>query len=309
MKPQTQKKKFSRAAFSGNGRGAVQPGAETRANKVVHADTGLGTTYERWALNRFLLRLFNQYHFQSVLEAPGDGMTGISGINSLILGMQNVPVTLLMENQEKVQFTDKVWKFYAPSSEFHALAERWIDRLPFEDGEFEFVWNFNVMTLQEDHLALLEEMKRVSRRYIMVCIPNRRNYAFPLHKLHHRISGEPWDHGDIELMDPHPWQKLFNQINMQVEEINWLDCPWWPDIVDPAKMVIDFFPFVKRFADRARSENRCFWNYDELPYYCPVEHSDIHKRMSRLAVIEKSRFTWLKKKFAHHVCILASKES
>jgi hypothetical protein len=300
-----------RATLSGNGKnhGLKADCDQTKMDVVVHADTGLGTTYERWALNRFLLRLHNQYHFQSVLEAPEDGMTGISGINSLYLGKQGVSVTLLFPYEEKAKFARKVWAFHAPSADF-TLRDDYVEYwLPFDDNAYDLVWNFNVMTRQDNPKVLLEEMKRVSKRRVLVCVPNRSNYAFWLHRLHHKVSGEPWDHGNISLMRPAPWQRMFAELNMKVEEICWLDCPWWPDIIDPAQMIKDFFPFLKRWAEKASYKNRFSWNYDELPYYRPLEFNDIHQRMASLAYFENSRLPWLKMRFAHHVCILASKEN
>jgi hypothetical protein len=311
MNPHPKKTLIRRATLSGNG---SLPGSRvvrtemSNIDGVVHADTGLGTTYERWALNRFLLRLHNQYNLHSVLEGPEDGMTGISGINSLILGLNGVPVTLMLPDKDKARLARKVWAFHAPSADFRIWEDHAEDWLPFGEGEYDLVWNFNVMTRQDNQLALLEDMKRIARRFVLVCVPNRSNYAFPLHRFHHRVSGEPWDHGKIDLMQPRPWQKMFSNLNMQVREICWLDCPWWPDIVDPAEMLRDFFPFLKRFAERARPENRYSWHYDELPYYRPVEFNDVHQRMARLAYFENSRLTWLKRKFAHHVCIFASKD-
>jgi hypothetical protein len=153
----------------------------------------------------------------------------------------------------------------------------------------------------------LAEMKRVSSRYVMVCIPNRSNYAFWLHRLHHRIAREPWDHGKIEWMSPEPWRKMFAGLDMKVLETCWLDCPWWPDIVNPAKMIVDFFPFMRKFVKRAHPENRSFWNLDELPYYRPLEYAEVHQRMASLAFFENSPYGWLQRRFAHHFCILAAK--
>jgi SAM-dependent methyltransferase len=310
MNPQPKKTMTRRATLSGNGKLHALKTAvkQIQVEEVVHADTGLGTTYERWALNRFLLRLHDQYHFQSVLEAPGDGMTGISGINSLILGLHGAAVTTMLPYREKAEFARKVWAYHAPSANYEVredYVEYW---LPFDDDQFDLVWNFNVMVGQDNPQELLEEMKRVSRRHVLVCIPNRSNYAFWLHRLHHRVSKEPWDHGKITLMQPQPWRRMFTELDMNVEEICWLDCPLWPDIIDPAQMIKDFFPFLKNLAERASYKNRFSWNYDELPYYKPLEFYDIHQRMAKLAYFENSRLPWLKKKFAHHVCILAGKD-
>jgi hypothetical protein len=103
------------------------------------------------------------------------------------------------------------------------------------------------------------------------------------------------------------WVELFDRLEANILEVQYLDCPWWPDIVNPAKMLQDFFPFLKSFPGWVKSENRGRWDYTELPYYRPLVYPEIHQQMSRLAYFENSRLIWLKRLFAHHVCILASK--
>jgi hypothetical protein len=274
---------------------------------VVQADTGMGTTYERWALNRLLVRLHHQLGFRNALEAPEDGMTGISGINSLILGLRKVEITLLLSDPDRAGFARKVWGHHAPGSGVKILNGWDENRLPFVNGQFEFVWNFNVMTRLADPLSLLNEMCRVSSRYIFICVPNRYNYAFWLHRLHHRVAKEPWDHGRVDRMEPAPWQKIFSDLGLQIQDIHWLDCPWWPDIVNPSQLIKDFFPFLKNLAARTRPESRYCWFYNELPYYQPVLHPEVHQRMARLAFFENTPVVPLKRLFAHHVAILARK--
>lgn len=278
-----------------------------QSSPVVQADTGLGTTYERWALNRLLTRLHAINNIRTVLEAPGDGMTGISGINSLILGLRGARVSLLLPGVEHAELAKKVWAYHAPEASLNVYDAWDGERLPFRRGIFDLAWNFNVMTRHPDPLALLYEMARVSRKYVLICLPNRFNYAFWLHRLHHRVAGQPWDHGSIDLMQSKPWLQMMRETGLHVRRIYWLDCPWWPDIVDPTEMIKDFFPFVKRFAGRARSENRYCWHYKELPYYRPATYSDVHQRMARLAYFENSSRTWLKRRFAHHIAIFAEK--
>ena len=82
----------------------------TERTQITLADTGLGTTYERWALNRVLQHIQQVCQSQSVLEGPGDGMTGIAGINSMVLGRQGIPVTLHLMDSAQAAYAESVWK-------------------------------------------------------------------------------------------------------------------------------------------------------------------------------------------------------
>jgi SAM-dependent methyltransferase len=180
-------------------------------------------------------------------------------------------------------------------------------RLPLPDASVDLAWNFNVMARQSHPQEVLSEMARVSRKYVLVCVPNRHHYAFGLHRLHHRVARQPWDHGRVELMQPQPWLRMFAGLGLRVQEIFWLDCPWWPDIVDFGQLIADFIPPLRGFAGRVRPENRLRFPAQALPYYRPADYPEIHRQMSRLAFFENSRLTWLKQRFAHHVGILGYK--
>jgi hypothetical protein len=275
--------------------------------QVVQGDTGLGTAFERWSLNRLLIGLHERWGFESLVEGPDDGMTGIAGINSLALGMRGISTTLLLPGKYRAEFAQTVWEHYAPSAEVDILAERVSARFPFEDESFDLAWNFNVMTRHLDASGLLSELKRVSRKFVLIFVPNRHNYGFGLHRYHHRISDQAWDHGKIELMEHEPWQEMFQKQDLRVVETGYVDCPWWPDIVDPAQMLVDFYPFLKRFTGRLKSESRGNWTFEQLPYYDQQKHPKFHSRMARLAFFENSSSQHIKKMFAHHLYILGAK--
>jgi len=141
----------------------------------------------------------------------------------------------------------------------------------------------------------------------LLFVPNRRNYGFWLHRLHHWVAGEAWDHGPVELLTPKPWQGLLEDRGLKVHEPMWVDIPWWPDIVDISQMMVDFFPFLKFLAPKARPENRYCWDVEDLPYYDPSRYSQVHERMEQLSFIENSHLPLIKKLFAHHVGILGEK--
>jgi SAM-dependent methyltransferase len=271
---------------------------------ITLADTGLGTTYERWALNRVLLRLFGQGIIESALEGPGDGMTGIAGINSIVLGRQGVHVTLCIGDRSQAAYAERVWRFHVPDLPAVIVTDPGFD---FPDEAYDLVWNFNVLAGVPDPGALLSEMARVSRHYVFFCVPNANNYAFWLHRLHHRVAGQPWDHGDVCWMRMAPWLDLLPEKGLRLREAFYLDCPWWPDIVDLGQLIADFLPFLKGLARKAAPENRLKWEPEALPYYELVRHPDLDRRMARLGFIEDSGVLRLKRLFGHHLGILAEK--
>lgn len=274
------------------------------STQITLADTGLGTTYERWALNRVLLHIQQVYQIQSVLEGPGDGMTGIAGINSLILGRQKIPVTLHLVNPFQAAYAERVWKIYAPQASFKIVTD---PDIRFPDQSYDLVWNFNVAPRVLDPGMLLAEMARVSRRYLFFCVPNAGNYSFWLHRLHHKVARQRWDHGDIAWMRPAPWLSLLADKGLRLREAFYLDCPWWPDIVNPAELIRDFLPFLKRAPQKAVPENRMKWGPEMLPYYDADRYPELHRKLERLAFFENSSFLFLKRLFGHHFGILAEK--
>ena len=276
--------------------------------EITRADTGLGTTFERWALNCVLARLQARSSLHAVFEGPDDGMTGIAGLNSLTLGLQSAQVTLLLPEPARADFARSVWAMHAPEARPTIQASWDGRRLPFDDDTFDLAWNFNVMAQQTDPGRLLSELCRISRKYVLVCVPNRSNYSFWLHQLHHRVAHQPWPHGQVELMQPAPWRKMLAERGFETREVFWLDCPWWPDVVDPGQLIADFFPFLKGAVRRARPENRYRWEAQDLPYYRPDIYPQVHRQMESLAFFENSRLEWLKRLFAHHTGILAERD-
>jgi len=279
---------------------STHPDKNTEISTLVTCDTGLGTTYERWALNRYLTKIAREKGIMRVFEGPDDGMTGISGINSLALCLQGAQVTLVLPDEDRIDFALKVWAKYLPKSS-PRLGVINNHHFPFPDKEFDLVWNFNVLTRLPDVRAQLEEMVRISKQYVLVFVPNCQNYSFPIHRFHHRWARVEWDHGQISLMKPDPWKKMLHDMGLQIVETVWLDCPWWPDIVDMGALISDIFPFTQRWANRLKPQYRCTWSADNLPYFDPEHWHSIDQSMQRLAYFENSSNPWLKKIFAHHV--------
>lgn len=271
-------------------------------------DSGLGTTYERWALYRFLEDIRREFGIQTVLEGPGDGITGIAYLNSLGLARSGASVTLAATGQQRAAFARPVWQRYASTAcqPEICLVDPPGSLAGFEN-RFDLVWNFNIINRHPHPRMLLEQMARASRRYVLVLVPNRQNYGFFLHRLQHRASGEAWDHGPTQLLAAAPFQMMFSEIGLRVRKIAWVDCPWWPDIVDFGALLTSFLPFLGGAADRLKPEHRLTWAADGLPYFEPEQYPQVHQRMHRLAFFENCRWRAVNQRFAHHVAVLAEK--
>ena len=66
---------------STNSVGGIARGPKT----VREEDRGLGTTFERFAIYKWLDSVADRYAVYTVLEGPGDGVAGILGIHSIPL--------------------------------------------------------------------------------------------------------------------------------------------------------------------------------------------------------------------------------
>ncbi len=273
---------------------------------LATCDVGLGTTYERWSLNRALERLRQQLGIRSVLEGPGDGISGIAGINSLILARGGARVTVVLRSQAQTDLARQIWAIHGCKDRvsFYVASDL---ELPILPNRFDLVWNFNVMPSLVNPSITLDSITAAAARYVLVVVPNRANYSFWLHRLHHRVAHQEWDHGPIHLLDPKPWQKMFEQRSFVVREVFLIDIPWWPDIVDRRQLIRDLIPFLSRWISRAKPGDGYMWAADNLPYLDPERYAHVHRHMERLSFIERSQWNWLKTRFAHHVGILAEK--
>jgi len=267
-------------------------------------DIGLGTTYERFALNAWLAHLLDNYPFLSVLEGPGDGMTGIPGLNSLIFGRRGLDVAIVLADEEAVHLARRGWR--SQECLKYARFLRAADgRIPVTAEQFDLVWNFNRLPFSAPQ-ELIAEMVRTSRRYVLLCAPNRYSYGFLARRLHHRLTGKPWSYGNIDVMNVKTVVNLLSEFDMQILETTWLDAPWWPDIIDISEFVTDLAPFLSGVLKK-RGASTYFWNPEHLPYFDAVAYPEVHERIHNLFFIERSGADWLKPVFAHHFGVFAVK--
>ncbi|MDI6781527.1 MAG: hypothetical protein QME49_05440 [bacterium] len=275
--------------------------------EVTKYDLGLGTTYERLSLNDYLVRLFKTLGIDSVLEGPFDGMKGIAGINSLILGKHGVKTTTMLPDQQAIELAKLVWKKEGclKQADFICNPENHLKESVQESG-FDLVWNFACLPHMMDYKATLDEMIRASKKYVLVFVSNRINYGFWIHYLLHKITGEAWNHGNIRLMDVGLIERHLKFQGLHIIEKPFVDVPWWPDLDLPIGDILgSFMPFLKKQLQQTTHAQHYKWGIENLPYFAPNKEMD--GIMKRHGMVEQGNIPLIKYIFAHHQGILAEK--
>jgi hypothetical protein len=273
---------------------------------VQTADCGLGTTFERYAIYRWLEDVAERYSIRTVLEGPGDGVAGIPGIHSIPMAQKGCETTIVLGDLKSLAQARRAWAAQECSGNFICVQEV---PLPFPDHSFDLVWNFNRLPFVGTE-SLVSEMTRLSRRYVALVVPNRRSYGFLARRLYHRHTGEPWIYGDTTVMALGPVRRILERAGLNIVETRWVDVPWWPDIIDPVAWLRAMIPAVGHlFSTDRKTSDGYRWEPDALPYFASTGYDDVHRRMRRLGWMERSWPALMQMPFAHHFAVLATKES
>jgi len=188
---------------------------------------GYGTEYERFALNKFVVRTVEKYHISSVLEMPANGVMGIPGLKSMIFAKAGCDVTVSHPSREFLDDAKKMWDCFGFDAEF--VQSPWTHSV-FPDNSFDLVWNFCVYEHFDNPREVIREMLRVTRKNILLEIQNVHNIGLPIHHMYHVMRNEPWDHGDMHSMDLSNLNGVIAEFQAVLVETGATDMPPWPDI-------------------------------------------------------------------------------
>lgn len=262
---------------------------------------GLGLVYERFVLNDFLEALRQRYQIQSVLEAPLYGMAGVSGINDVALARQGVAVTMVDDNEERLQGVQRIWEedLRLPVNLVHTPPDRW-QALPFADGSFDLTWQWAGLWYIENPAGLLRELVRTSRNLVFVAMPNNLQVGYWLRKL--VIDREFFAHHDEQWTDISRLRRILEIEGVEIIEQGVLDTPPWPDTVMPANEVL------KRLGIQSKQLEQQFtgdnWQWSTMAYYLGKE-PDLYDRVIKYAWLDHARLPWqVKAIWAHHRYLL-----
>ncbi len=263
---------------------------------------GLGLVYERLVLNDFLTALRDEYHIDTVLEAPVFGMAGVSGINSVALAQAGAAVTLVDDHEERLEAIARIWEELGLPARFVHHTD-W-GHLPFVDRSFDLVWNWAALWYLADPEALLRDLVRTARKVVFVAMPNRVQVGYLLRK--YLLERDFVNYVDEQWADIGRVRRVLTGLGVRIVRQGVLDVPPWPDTVMPAAEVL------KQLGIRSQKLEGQFsgdsWQWSTMAYYLG-QQPDLYDRVMRYAWLDRAPIPWrLKAVWAHHRFLVGVKQ-
>lgn len=272
---------------------------------LTNYDEGLGLVYERFVLNDFLTDLAQRYGIRTTLEAPLYGMAGVSGINSVAMARAGVDVTLVDDNPERLHGVQRIWTddLHLPTNLVRVCPDAW-GRLPFPDDAFDFAWEWAALWHIADPAGLLRELARVSRKLVLVAMPNSLQLGYWMRK--YMLEREFFVDHDESWTSMARIKAILRSAGLTIVDEGVLDVPPWPDTVMPAGEVL------QRLGIRSERLQGQFtgdgWTWNTMAYYMG-EEPDLRSRVMKYAWLDHAPLPWqLKAVWAHHRYVLAQVE-
>jgi SAM-dependent methyltransferase len=267
---------------------------------TIDRNEGLGSSYERIMLNRKLSQLHQRYGFTTLLEAPSFGFTGLSGINSLGVAQQHgVHATVADTVQERLELIQGLWQ-EANTPMTPAYIESY-SRLPFEKKSFDCSWNFASLWFAEDPDRLLQELARVTRRVIILSVPNQHGLGYRLRKY---IAKDTF--GELLNESAIVPKRIISQMRdccWMLVERDYIDVPPFPDIAmkkeDFAKLL--HMEWLLRLFAKRQDGTPAY--YTIMDYYTGQD-PEFAAEMLKHAWVERYAPRFVKYFWGHHIYLV-----
>jgi hypothetical protein len=186
-----------------------------------------GVTYERYALQKEILNLCRQLEMKTVAEMPAHGAKAMPSVYALGFGLAGKHVTLINGDETY----GRCWDRLGLGNRVRFLKVRDLYTTGIPSGSFDFVWNFAFLPLAGSKYQLLEEMKRISKRYVAIFSVNYGNIGFHVHRTVHKLKKVPWTHGDVHYNKRKNVAQLLRRHGLKIVRKGFVDCPVWPDSI------------------------------------------------------------------------------
>ena len=188
-----------------------------------------GVTYDRYVLLQLHRIMTHELNLKKVVEMPSHGAKAAGSVYSIGFGLVGCHVTLVNPEMEMMYGWDEL-----------GIRER-VDEVSgvdvydsgFDDNTFDLAWNFVTWTELQKPARYLEEMRRISNKYVLLVTCNNFQSGYPWHRFLHLIFGFPWTHGQVKYNHITKVRKMFRKNGLKVVEYGAIDTPGWPDPSGP----------------------------------------------------------------------------
>ena len=188
-----------------------------------------GVTYDRYVLLHLHGILTQSLGLKRVVDMPSHGAKAAGSLYSIGFAKAGCEVVLVNPEMETMYGWEKIGLEDAVETRLNVD----VCRTGFEDDEFDLAFNFVTWTELPDPARYLREMKRISRKYVLLVTCNNFQPGYPWHRLIHFVFGFPWTHGQVKYNHITTVRKLFKNTGLNVVEYGAIDSPGWPDPSGP----------------------------------------------------------------------------
>jgi len=170
---------------------------------------GFGTFYERLVRKEYLKSL--NINFDGVLEVK----CGF-GVDSLIF--KDKEVTLVENRSDYLQECKGLLAATSVNNNIELIKSGFLN-LPFKQNSFDLVWSSSLIDDVPNPKALIWEMKRVSRKYVLLFASNDLHPTHIYPKL--KTESAPW-------IDFRTLPRIFESCGLEIIDKGNIDSPPWP---------------------------------------------------------------------------------
>lgn len=188
-----------------------------------------GVTYDRYVLLQLQKIFTRQFKLETVLEMPSHGAKAAGSLYSIGFGLAGCKVMLVNPEPDMLYGWDRI----GIKERVEIVSNVDVYNSGVKDNQFDLAWNFVTWTELENPSYYLLEMKRISKKYILLVTCNNFQPGYPWHRLIHKVFGFPWTHGQVKYNHITKVKKLFKDTGINVIEYGAIDTPGWPDPSGP----------------------------------------------------------------------------
>jgi hypothetical protein len=283
----------------GHDAGAPAAGGFDWRGYFVDPDEGLGTVYERFALDKVLDGAIAATGATSVLHAPLFGMMGIPGLDAVFLARQGTRVGLLDVDGERLEAVHAQWRSLGLDPEVHLVdgldPACWPERLPVR---YDLVFSFAALWWFEDPWAVQAAQARWADKAVLTCVPNRNVFMRLRARLWHR---DLFERLNADALDARAATRSAEASGLVAVDTGLFDIPPFPDTSVPLAKLLR----ARKGAQPAKGDGdgEQAWAWSILPFLTG-DDPGMEDRVARLSRWERFLPGVIQPALAHHRYVL-----
>lgn len=262
---------------------------------VADNDEGLGTVYERFALDDVLMAAVERTGATSVLHAPAFGMMGFPGIDAVFLARRGMRVGLVDFSPERLDAVVSQWRELGLEPETHLVAGPDPATWPEELGaRYDLAFTFAALWWFDDPWAVLAANARWADRGVVTCVPNQNVFLWLRAKMWHTGL---FDRLNVDALDRRALVAAGDRLGLESVDTGLFDIPPFPDTCVPLAKVLR--AALGKGGDGAGAPAEGAWRWSIVPYLTG-EQPDLEDKVRRMGVLERHLPQAVAPVWAHH---------